>query len=182
MGEGSGKRGKEWWKMQVHLQGNTLFTWKRNTQLLDLQEENCSLTTFKNWQPRSYQDSHQGQECSNHSTNWNPVPLFPTFCDGEATKSTPTISLMADQVKSLMKQGVSAAPLGGGKKDFKVVLAFSLGSSEFFSWHQRSFLCWMVSHISILSLWHLLADWPACNWWSVPSDELVFIQVSLEMF
>ena len=40
---------------------------------------------------------------------------------------TPTISLMADQVKGLMEHGVSAAHLGGGKKDSEVLPGLQSG-------------------------------------------------------
>jgi len=77
---------------------------------------------------------------------------FPPFVTEKlSTVITPTISLKADHVKTLMEYGISAAHLVGERNILKCSLASSLESTESFLLHQRSFLC---NHISILSPWH----------------------------
>ena len=108
------------------MQDNTLsipFTEESTTQLLGLLEKNFGLTAFKIWQLEAPVIKGKNALVIQPTGSGKSLCVsFPPF----ATKKlsiviNPTINLMADQVKSLIKHGISVAHLGGGKKDFEVL-------------------------------------------------------------
>ena len=108
-----------------------LFTEERNTQLLGLLVKNFGLTTFKNWQLEAIKTVIKGKNALIIQPTGSGKSLcfsFPPFATEKLSiVITPTISLMADQVKSLMEHGISAAHLGGGKKDLEVLPGLQSG-------------------------------------------------------
>ena len=106
-----------------------LFTEERNTQLLGLLVKNFGLTTFKNWQLEAIKTVIKTVIKGKNALIIQPTGSgkslcfsFPPFATEKLSiVITPTISLMADQVKSLMEHGISVAHLGGGKKNLEVL-------------------------------------------------------------
>ena len=136
--------------------------------MLGLLVKNFGLTTFKNWQLEAIKTVIKGKNALIIKPTGSRKTLcffffFPPFATEKLSiVITPTISLMAHQVKSLMEHGISAAHLGG-KMILKCSLAFSLGSTGSFLLHQRTFYAeWPT--ISAFYYYGIYGrDWPARN-------------------
>ena len=87
--------------------------------------KNFGLTAFKNWQLDAIKTVINSKNTLVIQPTGSGKSLcfsFPPFANEKlSVVITPTVSLMVDQVKGLMEHGISAAHLGGGKKDFEVL-------------------------------------------------------------
>lgn len=128
---GGGENGEKYWFFCKITYFHIPFTEERTTQLLGLLVKNFGLTTFKNWQLEAIKAVIKGKNALIIQPTGSGKSLcfsFPPFATEKLSiVITPTISLMADQVKSLMEHGISATHLGGGKKDFEVLPGLQSG-------------------------------------------------------
>lgn len=108
-----------------------LFIEERDTQLLGLLVKNFGLTAFKDWQEDAIKSVMRGKNALVIQPTGSGKSLcfsFPPYAtDKLSVVVTPTISLMADQVKSLTEHGIGAAHLGGGHKDSEVLHGLQSG-------------------------------------------------------
>ena len=134
--------------------------------MLGLLVKNFSLTTFKNWQLEAIKTVIKDKNALIIQPTGSRKSLcffFPPFATEKLSiVITPTISLMAHQVKSLMEHGISAAHLGG-KMILKCSLAFSLEVPGPFCYTREAFYAEWPTISAFYYHGIYGQDWPARN-------------------